>query len=118
MLKYAKVINEETKQCEVGLGTNSKFYQSIGMTEIEVEQAYDGQWYLQGYAPEKPAPTYEEVDKMREDYRKEHIDSKTAMRSRKIANGSWTEEDEQAYLQLDEEVTFYIERNFPYPVGE
>lgn len=31
---------------------------------------------------------------------------------------SWTEEDEKAYLQLDEEVTFYIERNFPYPVGE
>ena len=23
------------------------------MQEIEVEQAYDGQWYLQGYAPTK-----------------------------------------------------------------
>ena len=49
---YAKIINNETKQCEVGLGTNSAFYKSIGMTEIEVEQAYDGQWYLKGYAPE------------------------------------------------------------------
>ena len=55
MKKYAKVINEETKQCEVGLGTNSAFYKSIGMTEMEVEQAYNGSWYLQGYAPEKPA---------------------------------------------------------------
>ena len=55
MKKYAKIINEETKQCEVGLGTNSAFYQSIGMTEMEVEQAYNGSWYLQGYAPEKPA---------------------------------------------------------------
>lgn len=54
MKKYAKVINEETKACEVGLGTNSNFYQSIGMTEMEVEQGYDGQWYLKGYAPEKP----------------------------------------------------------------
>ena len=53
MKKYAKVLNEETKLCEVGLGTNSKFYQSIGMTEMEVELAYDGFWYLQGYAPKK-----------------------------------------------------------------
>ena len=54
MKKYAKVINEETKLCEVGLGNNSAFYQSIGMTEMEVEQAYNGVWYLKGYAPEKP----------------------------------------------------------------
>lgn len=55
MKKYAKIVNEETKACEVGLGTNTKFYQSIGMVEMEVEQAYDGSWYLSGYAPEKPA---------------------------------------------------------------
>lgn len=53
MRKYAKVTNEETKACEVGIGTNIKFYQSIGMSEMEVEQGYDGQWYLAGYAPEK-----------------------------------------------------------------
>lgn len=51
---YAKIINEETKQCNVGTGTNTKYYQSIGMTEMEVEQAYDGYWYVKGYAPEKP----------------------------------------------------------------
>lgn len=60
MKKYAKVINEETKACEVGLGTNSAFYQSIGMTEMEVEQAYDGNWYLAGYAPSEPEKTIEE----------------------------------------------------------
>lgn len=54
MIKYAKVINEETKQCEVGLGTNEQFYQSIGMTKMDVEQAYDKSWYLSGYAPQKP----------------------------------------------------------------
>lgn len=52
---YAKIVNEETKQCEVGLGTNSAFYQSIGMTEMEVEEAYNHLWYIKGYAPEKPA---------------------------------------------------------------
>lgn len=54
MLKYAKIINEKTKQCEVGIGTNTEFYKSIGMTEMDVEQAYNGQWYVKGYAPAEP----------------------------------------------------------------
>lgn len=54
MKKYAKIINEETKACEVGLGTNNNFYASIGMEEMEVEQDYSGKWYLAGYAPAKP----------------------------------------------------------------
>ena len=53
MLKYAKIINEKTKQCEVGLGTNIAFYKNIDMTKLDVEQGYDG-WYLKGYAPQKP----------------------------------------------------------------
>jgi hypothetical protein len=53
MKKYAKVINYETNQCEVGTGTNIAFYQSIGMTEMEVEQSYNGEWYLQGFSPKK-----------------------------------------------------------------
>ena len=54
MKKYAKIINEETKACEVGLGTNNNFYASIGMEEMEVEQGYDGILYAKGYAPKKP----------------------------------------------------------------
>ena len=60
MLKFAKITNEKTKACQVGLGTNEKFYRAIGMTELEVEQAYDSSWYLKGYAPSKPEPTTEE----------------------------------------------------------
>lgn len=60
MIKYAKVTNEETKECQVGTGTNIEFYKKIGLTEMEVEQAYNGQWYLNGYAPAKPEPTLEE----------------------------------------------------------
>lgn len=75
---------------------------------------YNGEFLLK---EDVPPPTYEEIDKAREDYRKEHIDSKTAMRSRKMANGTWTEEQEEEYLKLDEEVTRYIEVHFPYPVG-
>ena len=69
MKKYAKIINNETKQCEVGLGTNTAFYKSIGMSEMEVEQAYDGSWYLKGYAPEKPVEEKEaEVRAVRNQY--------------------------------------------------
>lgn len=116
MKKYAKIVDEELKTVIFGEGSDSEYYESMGMAEMDIEQGYDGRWYVEGYAPEKPAPTYEEIDKAREEYRKEHIDSKTAMRSRKMANGTWTEEDEQAYLALDSEVTAWIEENMPYPV--
>lgn len=54
MLKYAKIINEETKEVCVGMGTDEEYYKSIGMTEQEVEQAYNRYWYLKGYTPQKP----------------------------------------------------------------
>lgn len=60
MLKYAKITNEETKTCDVGLGTNIDFYKSLGMVEMEVEEGYNGQWYVLGYAPQKPTPTIQE----------------------------------------------------------
>lgn len=52
--KYAKIINQETKAVDVGVGTNIDFYKSLGMTEMDVEQAYNGGWYVAGYAPAKP----------------------------------------------------------------
>ena len=77
MKKYAKVINEETKACEVGLGTNSAFYQSIGMVEMDVEQAYDGNWYLVGYAPKKPVEELQaEVRAVRNSYLEKYVDPK------------------------------------------
>ena len=66
MLKYAKLIDEKTKLCSVGVGTDIEFYKSIGMEELDVEQAYDGSWYLSGHLPEKPDPSVEEQVQMRE----------------------------------------------------
>ena len=62
-----------------------------------------------------PEPTKEEIKQMRVEYRHEHIDDQTLERNRKMANGTWTEEDEEGYLALDAEVTAYIEEHFPYP---
>ena len=54
MIKYAKVINEETGLVDVGVGTNVNFYQSIGMTELDVQQSdIDNSWYLVEKCPMK-----------------------------------------------------------------
>ena len=50
---FYKLIDEKTKKVDVGFGTDTEFYKSIGMIEGEVEQGYDG-WYLKGYASQKP----------------------------------------------------------------
>lgn len=57
---YVKIIDEETKNCQVGTGTNVEFYQSVGMSEMEVEQAYDGHWYVKGFTLVRPVPTKED----------------------------------------------------------
>lgn len=50
--RYAKF--EENGSLSVGIGTDTEFYKSIGMTEMEVEQGWDGRWYKAGKVPEKP----------------------------------------------------------------
>mgnify|MGYP003294663800 CR=1 FL=1 len=67
MIKYAKIENAETHTVSIGTGTNTKFYKSIGMELMDVEQGYDGNWYVEGYAPIKPLEerieeTYKDFD--------------------------------------------------------
>lgn len=63
MLKWSKIINEETKEVQLGVGQDADFYQSIGMEELDVEQSYLGLWYISGYAPKKPEPTHDDIIK-------------------------------------------------------
>lgn len=85
MLKYAKIENEETKKVLVGLGTNAKFYESIGMELMQVEQAYNGEWYIAGHAPAK-------TDAERIEELKNNL-SATDYKIIKIAEGSATKEE-------------------------
>lgn len=48
---FAKVINEETKEVQVGFGDNKEYFESLGMTLQDVEQTEDGKWYLSQYIP-------------------------------------------------------------------
>ena len=118
MIKYAKIINEETKECQVGTGTNTKFYQSIGMTEMDVELAYNGQWYIAGYAPVKPEPTIEEkneaIRQTRAQLYTELVDPLHAQKQRKVVLGEWTEEMEAEYVTKVKELTEQIQTENPY----
>lgn len=67
MLTYAKIENEQTKTVSIGTGTNTAFYESIGMKLMDVERGYDGQHYVKGYAPKQSIEelidqTYNEFD--------------------------------------------------------
>lgn len=58
MQKYAKVVNEETGACIVGLGDAADYYESIGMELMDVEESPEGGWYLTGKAP-APSAEYQ-----------------------------------------------------------
>lgn len=57
----SKIINNETKQVELGYKEYENFYLENGFSEQDVEQAYDGSWYLLGFAPIAPEPSYAEL---------------------------------------------------------
>jgi len=117
---YAKITNEETKQCDVGLGTNTDFYKSIGMTEMDVEQAYNGSWYLAGYCPEPSAPTKEEQSEKRALAYQQEVDPITCHIQR-LEDEEQTPEIEQEIADLKKERSEKVEEikeKYPYPVGE
>lgn len=102
-IKYAKVINQETKQCEVGLGTNAEFYQKIGMTQQDVEKAYNGAWYLTGYAPEKPEEEIIEERRQELIAQLDEIDLKCIRALRAIQAGTGTDDDTAKLAELEEQ---------------
>jgi hypothetical protein len=54
MIKYARIINTNTGEVEVGQASNAEYYKSIGMSEMDVSQSdVDGNWYLAEKCPMK-----------------------------------------------------------------
>lgn len=58
------------------------------------------------------ADLQQNINKEKEKIREELIDKYTLRRIRKMANKTWTEQDEQEYLLLDAKVTGIIEEKF------
>ena len=109
MLRYSKVINEETKQCQIGVGTNTAFYQKIGMIEMEVEQAYNGLWYVAGYAPEEPEAEKKAKRKAELIAELAELDLKQIRSLAAKAAGTATDEDLAILADLEEQKA--IKRN-------
>ena len=140
MKKNAKIVNEETKECSVGVGdpkaiyetyqiitgytedgepiyetvtkTVGDWYEEQGMSEMDVEKAYNNLWYLEGYTPEKAAPTKEEISRERELRFEQEADPLRYAYDEALARGEETAEElKQQWLAKKDE----IRADLPYP---
>ena len=116
-VRYAKIIDGETNEVQVGVGCPDEYYLEIGMYEMEVEQAYTGKWYVAGFAPAKPAdpePTNEDIKLRRASLYAQLIDPLHAERQRKTVLGEWTEDMEIEYVSEVKRLTQIIQTDNPY----
>ena len=88
MRTYAKIVDDETKLVIVGGGSDTNYYQSIGFSEMEVEMAWNGSYYLQGHAPLKPLETYKQ----------EKLNQLQALKNQKLSEFSYNDK----IYQIDE----------------
>lgn len=120
MKKYATITNKQTKSVAVGEKGSVEFFKSIGMVEMDVEQAYDGSWYVKGYAPEKPAPTHEEIAQTRRQLYIEQKDPITCQ-IQALRDEEQTEEiiaEIEALKAERAEIVAKIKEENPYPESE
>lgn len=76
MICWYKIYNPKTHEVLVAVGDNIPLFESMGYTEVgEVEQAYDGRYFIAGYAPTMPQ---EEIEKQ-----------VRAERDRRLAETDW-----------------------------
>lgn len=99
----AKIVNNQTKEVQVATGTNTSFYEAHGFTEMEVEQAYNGSWYVKGYAPQESDE--EKKAKRRAGIIRElsEIDLKTVRPLRAIQSGAGTQDDIDMLSTLEQQ---------------
>lgn len=69
---WATVIDDKTKKCKVGIGTDEELYKKLGMRMIEVDQALDGNYYIKGYAPTTlyVPETQKQIEKLKKELEK------------------------------------------------
>lgn len=70
MICRYKIYNPKTHEVLVAVGDDIPFFDSMGYTEVgEVEQAYDGRYFIAGYAPTKPQEEFEKQVRAERDRR-------------------------------------------------
>lgn len=114
-LFYSELKDEKTKEYTV---INQEEAKELGWEQNELDVGYDGHFYLKGYAPEKPAPTREEISSLREQAYIKEVDILHAQKSRKTILGTWTEQDEANYIAQVKQLSEDIANRYPYPDEE
>lgn len=119
--KYAKIINEETHEVQIGVGCPIGYYIEIGMTLMDVEFGWDCKWYEKGYVPEEPLPkikTREEVSEAREKLYTQYIDPITAhiQRLKDKEQTDNVKEEINRLIQERDNKFIEIQINNPYPL--
>ena len=116
MKRYAKILEEETKKVSVALG--SKYPSDY--QEMDVECGYNNIWYVEGYAPQKPAPTKEEQEQTRATEYTLYVDRITAHIQRLRDENQTQEIIDKINALIDErkEKVEEIKAKYPYPVGD
>ena len=87
------------------------------MIETDVEQAYNGNWYVAGYAPEQPEPTEEEQRQKRAVAYQQEVDPITCHIQR-LEDEEQTPEIEQEISELKQERSEKVQeikQRYPYP---
>ncbi len=123
MLKRIKYVNEETKQVLTmsKSSTESWAVQNGYSADLyDCEQAYNGEWYITGYAPVEPTPTDEEQKQARSNEYVAEVDPIQSHIDR-LKDGDYTEEvmEEIAALRIQrDEKRAEIQARYPYSEAE
>lgn len=123
MKKYAKIINEQTKEVAVGLADRpdeetQNLWSNFGMSPQTVEQSYDGRWFLAGFVPAEPQRSDEEIRQQRAEAYLQQTDVLTAEYTRKSVLGLLTEERKREIERELQTITQQIKVLYPYQIEE
>lgn len=81
----------------------------------EIELAYDGCYYLKGFAPIQPVEEYnQQQSEARSKAYIERTDPLTLRKMRKTALNEWNESEELEYIEQIKRISEEIEKEFPY----
>lgn len=81
----------------------------------EIELAYDGCYYMKGFAPIQPVDEYnQQQSEARSKAYIERTDPLTLRKIRKTALNEWNESEELNYIEQIKRISEEIEKDFPY----
>lgn len=119
-MKLIKIVDEQTKKCEVALNENPDeetlaYYTAQGFAEGEWELGYDGIPYVKGFAPVPPVPTIEEQKAKRAAAYTAEVDPITAHIQRERDEAEPDGEKISALIAERAEKVAAIKEKYPYP---